>query len=47
MRDIEYDSGEETAYECFDCGRIVVDERNPNQCPDCGQSMRNRLVPFE
>ncbi|MWG33808.1 rubrerythrin-like domain-containing protein [Halomarina oriensis] len=47
MRDVEYDPQEESAYECFDCGTIVVEESCPRSCPDCGGSMRNRLTTFE
>ncbi|MFC6838128.1 rubrerythrin-like domain-containing protein [Halomarina ordinaria] len=47
MRDVEYDPREESAYECFDCGTIVVAESCPSACPDCGGAMRNRLTTFE
>lgn len=47
MRDVEYDPDDETAYECFDCGTVVVAESNPGCCPDCTAPMRSRMVPFE
>ncbi|MFC6906741.1 rubrerythrin-like domain-containing protein [Halalkalicoccus tibetensis] len=47
MRDIDLESNEETPYECFECGNIIVVENNPGQCPDCGGPMRNRLIPLE
>ncbi|WP_254823778.1 rubrerythrin-like domain-containing protein [Haloglomus halophilum] len=47
MRDVEYESGEESAYECFDCGNITLAELKPSTCPDCGGQMRNRRMPLE
>jgi rubrerythrin len=47
MRDVEYDPKEESAYECFSCGTIVIAETNPGSCDDCGSEMRNRLMPIE
>lgn len=47
MRDVEPKSGEQTPYECFGCGSIIVSETSPGQCPDCGGSMRNRRMPLE
>jgi rubrerythrin len=47
MRDVEYDPKEESAYECFSCGTIVIAETNPGSCDDCGNEMRNRLMPIE
>ena len=47
MRDIEYDPQEESPYECFDCGTILVAERHPLRCPDCNGTMRNRRTPLE
>lgn len=47
MRDISYDPSAKTAYECFDCGTIVVAESRPGACDDCGSALRNRLTPIE
>jgi rubrerythrin len=47
MRDIEYDSDGETAYECFECGAVLQDEASPGECPNCGGSIRNRMTPLE
>ena len=47
MRDVEYDPRDESAYECFSCGTIVIAETNPGSCDDCGSPMRNRLMPIE
>jgi rubrerythrin len=47
MRDIEQTPDEETTYECFECGGIVLAESNPETCPDCGGAMRNRQTPIE
>ena len=47
MKDVETDPTEETPYECFECGKIVVSEDSLSQCPDCGRAMRNRQVPLE
>ncbi|NLV08947.1 MULTISPECIES: rubrerythrin-like domain-containing protein [Halomicrobium] len=47
MRDVNQEPEEETPYECFDCGTIVVTEDNPTACPECGGEIRNRLTPIE
>ncbi|CDK39052.1 uncharacterized protein BN903_35 [Halorubrum sp. AJ67] len=47
MRDVDQTLGEESAYECFECGNVVVAEDNPGSCPDCAGEMRNRRVPIE
>ncbi|WP_153555082.1 rubrerythrin-like domain-containing protein [Halomicrobium sp. LC1Hm] len=47
MRDVNQEPEEETPYECFDCGTIVVTEDNPTTCPECGGEIRNRLTPIE
>jgi len=47
MTDVAPKSDEETPYECFACGNIVVAETSPGQCPDCGGPMRNRRIPIE
>lgn len=47
IRDVEYDPGEETAYECFSCGTIVTAVDNPGSCPNCGDQLRNRQTPIE
>jgi rubrerythrin len=47
MRDIEQIPGEESAYECFECGNIVIAESNPETCPECGGAIRNRQTPIE
>ncbi|MBZ6496829.1 rubrerythrin-like domain-containing protein [Natrinema longum] len=47
MRDTEQTPGEESPYECFGCGNIIVTEDNPTTCPDCGGEMRNRRTPIE
>lgn len=47
IRDVEYDPGEESAYECFSCGTIVTAVDNPGACPNCGDSLRNRQTPIE
>jgi rubrerythrin len=47
MRDVDQQSAEESPYECFQCGNIVVEETNPGGCPDCGAAMRNRRIPLE
>jgi len=46
MRDVDQGTDEETPYECFECGNIIT-EKNPDQCPDCGGTMRNRRMPLE
>ena len=45
-KDVPYNPGEESSYECFDCG-TVVRETEPTRCPDCGGDMRNRRTPLE
>jgi rubrerythrin len=47
MRDVKTDADEENPYECFQCGRIVIAENDPGQCPDCSGPMRNRRMPLE
>ena len=47
MKDVDYAEEDERAYECFDCGTIVVAESVPGPCPDCGGPMRNRMIPLE
>ncbi|ACV49466.1 rubrerythrin-like domain-containing protein [Halomicrobium mukohataei] len=47
MRDVNQEPEEETPYECFDCGTIVVTEDKPTACPECGGEIRNRLTPIE
>ena len=47
MRDVSYDPAEESAYECFNCGTVVIAEQNPGTCDDCGSAMRNRQTPIE
>ncbi|RAW45564.1 hypothetical protein DQW50_08420 [Halorubrum sp. 48-1-W] len=45
MRDVTQDAGR-AAYECFDCGTVVVGT-NPGTCPECESTMRNRRTPLE
>ncbi|ELZ31279.1 hypothetical protein C465_15597 [Halorubrum distributum JCM 9100] len=47
MKDLEPETDDETTYECFECGNILISERKPGQCPDCGGPMRNRQMPLE
>jgi rubrerythrin len=47
MRDIDQTPTEESPYECFQCGHVVLAENNPGQCPDCAGQMRNRHTPIE
>jgi hypothetical protein len=47
MRDVPQDPSEASPYECFECGSIVVAERNPGTCPDCAGALRNRRTPIE
>lgn len=47
VRDIEYDPGDESAYECFSCGTIITAVDNPGECPNCGDQLRNRQTPIE
>jgi len=46
MRDVTQDAAE-TAYECFECGNIVLADANPGSCPDCAGVLRNRQTPIE
>ena len=47
MRDIDQTPAEESPYECFECGNVVLAADNPGQCPDCAGAMRNRRTPIE
>lgn len=47
MRDVDYDHETETAYECFNCGTLVMADEHPGRCEDCGSEMRNRMAPLE
>ncbi|QCC51637.1 rubrerythrin-like domain-containing protein [Halapricum salinum] len=47
MRDVDPVSDDETPYECFECGKILITADSPNRCPDCGGPMRNRRTPLE
>jgi rubrerythrin len=47
MRDVDPAADEETAYECFDCGSIVLARESPGQCSDCSGPLRNRRTPLE
>jgi rubrerythrin len=47
MRDVDQKPDEETPYECFECGSIIMTEINPGECPDCSGPMRNRRMPIE
>ncbi|ADJ17106.1 rubrerythrin-like domain-containing protein [Halalkalicoccus jeotgali] len=47
MRDVKSESNEETAYECFRCGSIIIATTSPGRCPDCNGPLRNRQVPLE
>lgn len=47
MRDVDPEPNEETPYECFQCGNIILAENSPGQCPDCSGPLRNRQMPFE
>lgn len=47
MRDVSSDPERDDAYECFECGTIVVAETNPSSCPDCDGEIRNRRMPIE
>ncbi|MCW8172434.1 MULTISPECIES: rubrerythrin-like domain-containing protein [Natrialba] len=46
MKDVQLDPGEESTYECFDCGTVVI-ALAPEACPNCGADMRNRRTPIE
>ncbi|WP_435360520.1 rubrerythrin-like domain-containing protein [Haloarchaeobius sp. DFWS5] len=45
-KDVELDEDEST-YECYRCGTIVVSAQNPGDCDDCGSRFRHRGVPLE
>ncbi|WP_200532205.1 rubrerythrin-like domain-containing protein [Halorubrum sp. LN27] len=47
MKDIDPETDEEATYECFECGKTIIAETGPGQCPDCSGSMRNRQMPLE
>ncbi|WP_394739501.1 rubrerythrin-like domain-containing protein [Natronococcus roseus] len=47
MKDVKLDPSEESTYECFDCGTVVVSATAPGSCPSCGADMRNRGTPLE
>ena len=47
MKDVKPTPGEERPFECFECGNVIVAKDNPEPCPDCGGSMRNRQMPIE
>ncbi|ELZ39052.1 hypothetical protein C471_08770 [Halorubrum saccharovorum DSM 1137] len=47
MRDASQNSAAESAYECFECGNVLLSETSPGKCPDCGGEMRNRHMPIE
>ncbi|WP_336002749.1 rubrerythrin-like domain-containing protein [Halorientalis halophila] len=47
MRDVTQTPDEETPYECFECGAVIVAEDDPSPCPECGSEMRNRQTPLE
>ncbi|WP_257300518.1 rubrerythrin-like domain-containing protein [Haloarchaeobius sp. FL176] len=47
MRDVDVNPDEESPYECFDCGTIIVATNPPASCPDCAGAMRNRRTPIE
>lgn len=47
MRDVDQNPTEETPYECFQCGNVIVTKNNPGQCPDCAGAMRSRRTPIE
>ncbi|WP_336035451.1 rubrerythrin-like domain-containing protein [Halobacterium yunchengense] len=47
MRDVDQTQAEESPYECFECGSIVVAESHPGECPDCAGELRNRRTPIE
>ena len=47
VRDVAYDPGEETTYECFNCGEVITSVENPGACPSCGSEIRHRQTPME
>ena len=47
MKDVDPEPETETAYECFECGNIVIADVTPDRCADCGGPMRNRQMPLE
>ncbi|MFW5917691.1 MAG: rubrerythrin-like domain-containing protein [Halorubrum sp.] len=47
MKDASPNSTTESAYECFECGNVVITDNSPGTCPDCAGEMRNRRMPIE
>nr|WP_244510288.1 rubrerythrin-like domain-containing protein [Natronobacterium texcoconense] len=47
MRDVDYDPGEESVYECFECGTLITAATNPGECPNCGGDVRHRQTAIE
>jgi rubrerythrin len=47
MKDIAPEPDKEDIYECFECGKVIIAETSPGQCPDCSGPMRNRGIPLE
>lgn len=47
VQDIEYDPGDERAFDCVDCGTIVTAADNPGECPTCAETLENRTLPIE
>ncbi|MFD1647609.1 rubrerythrin-like domain-containing protein [Haloarchaeobius litoreus] len=47
MKDVDVNPDEESPYECFECGTIVLSTDAPGTCPDCAGPMRNRRTPIE
>ncbi|MGM0605313.1 MAG: rubrerythrin-like domain-containing protein [Halobacteriota archaeon] len=45
--DSGYDNSTATAYECLDCGKVILEESHPGACPVCGGGLRNRSMPIE
>ncbi|WP_135535938.1 MULTISPECIES: rubrerythrin-like domain-containing protein [Halostella] len=46
-RDVESDPEAESTYECLGCGHMATETNHPTDCPECGDTMRNRGTPFE
>lgn len=46
-QDVPYETDEEYEYECLHCGAIEVASNYPGTCPECGEPVRNRRMPFE
>ncbi|WP_227356945.1 rubrerythrin-like domain-containing protein [Haladaptatus salinisoli] len=46
-KDVDYEAGSESDYECLECGKTLRATSAPGSCPDCGTSMRNRRMPYE